>query len=171
MTVHSFRLLLWSAVLIGAACAGAILWSASASALAVTAPASTNLGSHATGAGTLTAQLGTVTATNSGVVIPNVVASVSCSAFTTGGGTANETIPCSAISYWSGPATSVTGLTGTPGQLTSAQAVTLASTRTAFTGTGLALSISVSWNPTLIVNIPASAVAGTYTGTITHSVA
>jgi hypothetical protein len=33
------------------------------------------------------------------------------------------------------------------------------------------LSISATWNPTLIVDIPAGAVAGTYTGTITHSVA
>jgi hypothetical protein len=33
------------------------------------------------------------------------------------------------------------------------------------------LSISAAWNPTIVVNIPAAAVAGTYSGTITHSVA
>jgi hypothetical protein len=29
----------------------------------------------------------------------------------------------------------------------------------------------VSWDPTITVHMPAQAVAGTYTGTITHSVA
>jgi hypothetical protein len=143
-----------------------------AGALAVTVPASANLGSVPTGTSSLTAHLGTITATNSGIVAPNVSAQVSCTAFKTGAGTANQTIPCSAISYWSGPATASSGLSSnTPGQPTAAQAVVLSTTRTAFSATGLALSISVSWNPTIIVNIPAAAVAGTYSGTITHSVA
>jgi hypothetical protein len=45
--------------------------------------------------------------------------------------------------------------------------------RTAFSSASLLQlgSVSVSWNPTIVVNIPASAVVGTYTGTITHSVA
>jgi hypothetical protein len=30
---------------------------------------------------------------------------------------------------------------------------------------------TTTWNPTLIVTIPSTAVAGTYTGTVTHSVA
>lgn len=148
------------------------LFPVSAGALAVTAPSSRNLGSFSTGTNSITAQLGTITATNSGIVAPNVSAQVSCSAFTTGGATANETIPCSAVSYWSGPATAQSGLSGsTPGQASAANAVTLASTRTAFTATGLLLSISVSWNPTVIITLPSSAVAGAYSGTITHSVA
>jgi hypothetical protein len=143
-----------------------------AGALAVTVPSSANLGSAPTGTASLTAHLGTITATNSGIVAPSVTAQVSCTAFKTGAGTANQTIPCTAISYWSGPATAQSGLSSnTPGQLTAAQAVVLSTTRTAFSATGALLNISVSWNPTIIVTIPTSAVAGTYSGTITHSVA
>lgn len=142
-------------------------------AVAITAPTSKNLGSAATGSGTVSAQLGTVTVTATGAIAPSFTATVSATVFTTGARTSNETIPKTSIRYWSGPATAVTGLLGggTPGQPTAAQAVDLTVTRTAFTGTGTLLSISGSWNPTIIITIPASAVAGTYSGTITHSVA
>jgi hypothetical protein len=43
--------------------------------------------------------------------------------------------------------------------------------RTAFTLTLGVGDNSATWNPTLIVSVPASAVAGVYTGTVTHSVA
>ncbi|MFD2079031.1 Repeat domain-containing protein [Actinopolymorpha cephalotaxi] len=83
-----------------------------------------------------------------------------------------QTISKAAASYWSGPATSTTGSGNfVPGQPTAAGAVNLNTSRTAFsktTGTGLN---TATWNPTLIINIPAQATAGTYTGTITHSVA
>lgn len=159
-------------VAIVAALAGSCALGPGADALAVTVPSSVNLGNAPTGAASLTAHLGTITATNSGLVAPNVSAQVSCAAFKTGAGTSNETIPCSAVSYWSGPATAQSGLSGTsPGQADAAHAVTLSTTRTAFGATGLLLSISVSWNPTVIITLPSSAVAGTYTGTITHSVA
>ncbi|HUR47989.1 MAG TPA: hypothetical protein VMY88_00465, partial [Acidimicrobiales bacterium] len=139
----------------------------------ISAPASKNLGSAPTGTASISAQLGTVTVTGSGLVAPSFVATVTATVFTTGAGTASETIGKASILYWSGPATSVTGLLsgGSPGQATSAQAVDLTVSRTAFSGSGVALSISASWNPTLIINIPAAAVAGTYTATITHSVA
>jgi hypothetical protein len=141
-------------------------------AVSISAPTSAALGSTATGSSTLSAHLGTITVTATGLVAPSFVSTVSATNFTTGGQTANETIAKSAISYWSGPATSTSGLaTATPGQLTAAQAVSLSMSRTAFSGTGLLLSISASWNPTIVVNVPATAVAGTYSGTITHSVA
>ena len=142
-------------------------------AVAITAPTSKNLGSASTGSSQLSAQLGVVTVTASGLIAPSFTASVSATVFKTGGGSASETIAKSSIRYWSGPATATVGLSGsgTPGQLTSADAVDLTVTRTAFSGKGLALSISASWNPTLIINIPPSAVAGVYSGTITHSVA
>lgn len=110
--------------------------------------------------------------TASGLVAPSFSASVSATVFTTGGGSANETIGKASIFYWSGTGTT-TGLLagGTPGQATAAQAQDLSTTRTAFSGTGLLLTISASWNPTIVVHMPASAVAGTYSGTITHSVA
>lgn len=141
-------------------------------ALSISVPGNASLGSSAAGGGPLTAQLGTVTVNASGIVLPNFVATVSTTTFTTGGGTANETIAKSRVSYWSGPVTASTGLqTATPGQLTSLLAVDLSTSRTAFGSVGLVLSISTSWNPTLIVTPQSSAVAGAYTGTITHSVA
>jgi len=142
-------------------------------ALAITAPGSKNLGSVATGTSSLSAQLGPVTASATGVVTPSFTATVSGTVFTTGGGSANETIPKTSILYWSGPATATISLLGggTPGQVDAGHAQSLVVTRTAFSGTGLALSISATWNPTIVVNIPAAAVVGTYSGTITHSVA
>jgi len=146
--------------------------SLAAAALAITVPSSAGLGTVPTGAGTRSAQLGTVEVTASGLVAPSYTAQVSSTTFTTGGQSVAETIPKASISYWSGPVTTSTGLqTAVPGQLTALQAQALSTTRTAFSSTGLVLSITTSWNPTIIVAIPAAAVAGTYTGTITHSVA
>ncbi|MBM0275656.1 hypothetical protein [Micromonospora tarensis] len=73
---------------------------------------------------------------------PNLwVATVSATAFTTGGGGAQRTISNGQVSYWSGPVVRSTGGgTLVPGQPTG-------------------------------ITIPASAVGGTYTGVITHSVA
>lgn len=157
---------------ITAAAVAVIVVAGPVSAVSISVPTSAALGSAGTGSPTLSAHLGTVTVTASGLVAPSFVSTVSASNFTTGGQTANETIAKAAISYWSGPATSTSGLaSATPGQLTSAQAVSLSSARTAFSATGLLLSISASWNPTIIVNVPASAVAGAYSGTVTHSVA
>jgi hypothetical protein len=146
--------------------------SAAGAALAITVPAPVNLGSVPAGTASRSAQLGMVTVTASGLVFPDFVATVSTTTFVTGGGTAAETISKASVAYWSGPATSSSGLqTPLPGQLTALQAQSLSVSRTAFGSTGLALSISTSWNPTIVITIPAAAIAGTYTGTITHSVA
>ncbi|WP_433497196.1 hypothetical protein ACQP1K_19780 [Sphaerimonospora sp. CA-214678] len=101
------------------------------------------------------------------------MATVSATSFTTGGKTAAETIPSSAVSYWSGPATAATGPgTFTPGQANAAAAQSLNVTRTAFSHTQSSEGgNSVSWDPTVIVHVPSGAVAGAYTGTVTHSVA
>ena len=58
-----------------------------------------------------------------------------------------------------------------PGQANAAAAQSLSANRTAFSLASGSGNNSASWNPTLIANVPAGAVAGTYTGTITHSVA
>jgi hypothetical protein len=146
---------------------------APARAASITNPSTANLGSAPTGSSTLSAQLGTVTVSNGLLsLLSSATASVLCSAFTTGGGTANETIPAADIYYWSGPATASSGVASqTPGQLTAANAQSCGTQITAFTMGGLGLGASVSWNPTIVVHIPAAAVVGTYTGTITHSVA
>ena len=137
-------------------------------ALAITVPASVSLGSVPSGTGTVSGQLGSVTVTASGLVAPSFVATVSTTTFTGPGG---QTIPSSSISYWSGPATAALLQNATPGQASAAQAQNLSVSRQAFSSTGLALSITTAWNPTIVITIPVAAVAGTYTGTITHSVA
>ncbi|MGK5743183.1 hypothetical protein [Micromonospora sp. URMC 103] len=134
---------------------------------------SVNLGSGFAG-GTLTGQLGPVEVRDSrGPVNPNTwVATVSATAFVTGAGGAQRTIPNSRISYWSGPVTRSTG--GgvlVPGQPTAAQAVTLDVTRQAFRKTAGNGNNMVFWMPTIRIAIPTGIVAGTYRGTITHSVA
>ncbi|WP_461086863.1 hypothetical protein [Streptomyces deserti] len=133
--------------------------------LTITAPTTANLGTAAIG-GTRTAQLGTVTV--NAQLAPSWTATVSATNLTTNGGT----IPNGNISYWSGPATATSGLgTCTPGQPTTAQAVPLNAARTAFTRSGGNNQHSCSWNPTLTITVPSTAVAGTYQATITHSVA
>ncbi|MGW7329173.1 hypothetical protein ACWGIU_11410 [Streptomyces sp. NPDC054840] len=137
---------------------------------AITAPASANIGSAAPGS-TTTVQLGQVKVTSSGTL--RWAATVSATNFTTGGGSPGQTIAPGNLSYWSGPVVSKTGPgTFSPGQPTAANQVTLNVARTAFTySTALTTSSSVIWQPTLIMSVPANAVSGSYTGTVTHSVA
>ena len=141
-------------------------------AVSISAPSAKSLGTAPVGTRTLSAQLGTVTVNASGLLAPSVTVTVTATVFKTGAGGVNETIGKTSILYWSGPATATSGLaSSTPGQPTAAAAQDLSVARTAFSARGLALSVSLAWNPTLIVNVPESAVAGTYTGTITHSAA
>ena len=157
---------------LGTLCAALALAAGPAgAAVAISVPASKNLGSVPSGSTSISAQLGAITVTATGLIAPSFTASVRATVFKTGSGSPGETIALNHVRYWSGPATSSNGVTVFPGQLTAANSVDLTSSRTAFSGTGVALSISATWNPTLIVNIPASAVSGTYSGTITHSVA
>jgi hypothetical protein len=143
----------------------------SGGALAITVPAAADLGTVGAGANA-TGSLGVVQVTDArGLLTASWTASVISTSFKTGGGTTPETIPATAVSYWSGPATATTG-TGvfTPGQLTAALAVPIDTSKTAFTLTLGVGSNSASWNPGLIIAVPAAAVAGKYTGTVTHSV-
>jgi len=143
-------------------------------ALSITVPSTTvNLGSASVGAGTITAQLGTVSVNDArGLLNGSWTSTVSSSHFTTGGGTAAETINATGVSYWSGAATATSGVGTLLGsQLTSGAAVVINAAQTAFTGGSLIGNNSASWNPTMVVTIPAAAVVGTYTGTVTHTVA
>lgn len=143
-------------------------------ALAVTVPAATLLGSAAPGT-PISAQLGPVTVTDARALLtPTWAATVTSSAFTTGGGTGPETIPTTDVSYWSGPATASapgTGETFVPGQLTAGDAVALSTSPTAMSLTAGVGDNSATWDPTLVVTPPTSAVGGLYSGTVTHSVA
>lgn len=145
-----------------------------AGALAVTAPTSMSFTAvSTTDAGTtISAQMGAVSASDTGILgllLGSFTATVSTTTFTTGGGSSWETIPKTSISYWSGTASSSTG-SCTPGQANAGAAVVLSSARTAFSCGGL-LNVSATWNPTLRVTLPTPLIAGTWTATITHSVA
>jgi hypothetical protein len=144
------------------------------SGLAISVPGSASLGTASSGS--VSGVLGNVTVTTPvGVAgTGSWTATVVSTAFTTGGGSAAETIAAGNVAYLSGPVTTISGIVAsacTPGQLVTA--VPIASTTTAMSCTIVSLltATSVAWRPTVTVTIPSSAVAGTYTGTITHSVA
>jgi len=140
--------------------------------LTISAPASGNLGSVTTGTATTSAQLGSVAVTdNRGALLGSWTASVSTTDFTTGGATSNETIAKTAVDYWSGVASTTGTGVFTPGQTLVANKVTMSVARTAYSATGVVGLNTATWNPTMIVNIPSAAVAGVYSGTVTHSVA
>jgi large repetitive protein len=134
--------------------------------LSMTAPASASLGSANPG-GTISGNLGTVQVTDSRGFGASWTATVSVTAFVTGGGTPAETIAAGNASY------GISALTQTTGSA-SFSAVPLTNLSTApqavVTATNVAGNTSASWNPLINVHVPASAIAGTYTATITHSV-
>lgn len=148
-----------------------VTFSVSGGSLAISVPGSAGLGSGLPGS-SVSGQLGNVTATDTRALLTaSWTASVISSSFTTGGAATAETVPASAVSYWSGTASATSGLgIFTPGQATAGQAQTLDSSRTAYGLAGGTGNNSATWNPTLVVAIPAGAVNGTYTGTVTHSI-
>ncbi|MEU9014681.1 hypothetical protein AB0D12_33980 [Streptomyces sp. NPDC048479] len=135
--------------------------------LNVTAPTAAVLSSAAPG-GTASGHLGEVRVIDERAA-PDAqwIATVALSQdFTTGGGRSNETISGGGVDYDPGAAIDpVNGpfIPGPPG--------TLANSRVAFRHASGSGSNSVAWDPTLDVHVPAPAVAGTYHGTVTHSVA
>lgn len=136
----------------------------------ITVPATGSLGTVQAGQ-TGIVKLGSVKVTSSGN--RGWLATVSVTSFKTGGGSPSETISPSNVSYWSGPVVSKSGPgTPVPGQAAASSRVPLSTSRTAFSfTTSLQTASSVTWQPTLNVSVPATSVAGTYTGTLTHSVA
>jgi hypothetical protein len=140
--------------------------------LLISSPETANLGSADPGT-TASGELGAVTVTDTRAALTATwTATVSATSFTTGGGTPAETIPASAVTYWSGPATATIGVgTFIPGQPNADDATSLTESATAFTLTEGTGNNSATWDPTLVVSVPSSGVAGTYTGTVTHSVA
>jgi hypothetical protein len=140
------------------------------SVLSITVPTSADLGTYATGTTSLSGTLGPVTVTDArGLLTAAWTTVASSTSFTTGTATPAETIPNTDVGYRSGIATATAGIgVFTPGSPVTP--VPMGSSQTAYS---LALGVgnnSATWNPTISVAVPAAAVAGTYTGTITHSV-
>jgi hypothetical protein len=139
-----------------------------AGALTITVPATAVLGSGAPGTTIGPTPLGAVTVTdNRALLVAAWTATVSSTTFITGAGTVSETIPVADATYTTGSPTHTGVLLVTP-----TPSVTLSATaQTVVAGTIGVGNNSASWNPTIAVAVPASAVTGLYTGTITHSVA
>jgi hypothetical protein len=85
--------------------------------------------------------------------------------FTTGTGTPAETIPAGDASYAPGTVTTTGTITTTASDITLSN-----SPQTVVVGSSGSGDNSASWDPTVSVAVPAAAVNGTYTATLTHSV-
>jgi hypothetical protein len=142
-----------------------VIFTVSSGALSMTAPATVNLGTNAPGT-TIAGSVGAVTVTDDRALLSAAWTAVASStAWTTGAATPAETIPAGDVGYDPGSITT-TGtitVTGTP--------ITLAGDPAPMvTGTAGVGDNSATWDPALSVALPASAVVGTYTGTLTQSV-
>ncbi|HEX3394794.1 MAG TPA: hypothetical protein VHS52_09720 [Acidimicrobiales bacterium] len=138
-------------------------------ALAITVPASTvalATGTVNTGAASASGQLGTVTVDDTrGALLNGWTTTVSSTTFVTGTASPNETVAVANVKYASGASTVHTGL----GVFVPTLTATALGADASYTGA--AGNSSTSWDPTLTFTLLSSQVAGTYTGTVTHSVA
>jgi hypothetical protein len=136
-------------------------------ALAISAPASASLGTISVGTTTVSGSLGAVTVTdNRGLLSGGWAASVLSTSFTNG----TTTIPASSIQYTANPPTVSSGLSAiVPGSGTLSTTTPL-TVQTAVLSVNLGGSMA-TWNPTIQVTVPSVLTTGTYTATITHSVA
>ncbi len=134
--------------------------------LSMTAPVSADLGITGQG-GSASASLGTVQVTDTRGFGAGWTATVLATGFTTGTGTALETIPAGDAFY------DVTGFGSTTG---SANFSVVPETNLSIdpqpivSATNVGGDTSAIWDPLIDVQVPATAIAGQYTATIVHSV-
>lgn len=132
-----------------------------------------NIGTASTGAATLSGSLGNVTVTDGrGLLTAAWNANASSTDFTTGTTpTADETVTKANVGYWAGVGTAQVGQVGAflaAGTLATPVSLAGAGAQVgSWSGTG---NNTVTWNPTITFTLSPSQVAGTYSGTITHSV-
>lgn len=153
-----------------AASGTAATFSLTAGTLSISQPSTATLGSTAVGSLTFSGSLGPVTVTDMRGSTLGWTASVVSTDFTTGATPGTyQTVAASSIAYASGTGTAATGDIGTftTGVVPSMSSTT-AGTAGIWVGTGNNI---VTWNPTLTFTLSPSQVAGTYSGTVTHSVA
>jgi hypothetical protein len=134
--------------------------------LTMTAPASADLGSGAPGT-TITGNLGgNVLVTDLRATLGGTwTATASSTAWTTGTGTADETIPAADATYTPGAITTTGTITATGHNITLSG---LPQTVVTATVTG---NNTAAWDPTIAVAVPSVAVGGAYHATLTQSVA
>jgi hypothetical protein len=133
-------------------------------ALDISVPAAANLGTTAASASaqTVTGPLGPVVVSDLRAGILGWVATAGSTSFT---GPAGPTISAATMTYTPGTAVVVGIATVTPISLTAMTTPGTVQTATAVTGVNTA-----TWTPSIGVVIPAGALVGTYSATITHSV-
>jgi hypothetical protein len=142
-----------------------VTFSVTSAALTMTAPTSVNLGSGAPGT-TISGALGSVlVADDRALLSASWTCDASATNWTTGAGTPAQTIPATDLSYDPGTITTTGTITATGTPITLSGALAPVVTATAGVGDDTA-----SWDPTLSVAVPASAVRGIYTGTLSESV-
>jgi hypothetical protein len=132
----------------------------------MTAPISANLGMTAPG-GSVSASLGTVQVTDTRGFGADWTATVSATGFTTGNGTAPETIPASDAFY------DITGFGSTTGSATFSvvpETNLSEDPQPVVSATNVGGDTSANWDPLIDVRVPATAIGGQYTATIVHSV-
>jgi hypothetical protein len=133
--------------------------------LTMTAPATADLGSGVPGA-TITGTIGNTTVTDDRAQLAaSWTATASSTSWTTGGGAPAETIPATDATYSPGALTTTGIITDRPFDITLSSGP-----QTVVTGTGGTGDNSATWDPTLHVSVPAAAVIGTYTATLTQAV-
>ncbi|MEV7153476.1 hypothetical protein AB0N77_02455 [Streptomyces misionensis] len=139
-----------------------ITYTVTSGALTLSVPASANLGSGAPGT-QISALLGPVTVTDDrALVSASWTVTAAETVFTNG----SATVPATDATYAPGSVTTTGTITVTPTNVTLSNSPQVVVTGTAGVGDNTA-----SWNPTIAVNVPPSAVGGNYTGTLTQSVA
>jgi hypothetical protein len=142
-----------------------VTFSVNSGALSMSAPVSADLGSGAPGT-TISGALGPVTVTDDRALLSaSWTTTAASSDWTTGGATPPETIPATDVGYDPGSITTTGTITATGTPITLSG--TAAPVVTGSSGVG---DNTATWNPALSVAVPASAVGGTYTGTLTQSV-
>ncbi len=134
--------------------------------LTITAPASASLGAGPPGAA-IQGSLGTVAVTDDRGFGASWTVTVSSGDFTTGSGSPAETIPAGDTSY------AITGLATATGPATFTHVTTATlsgSPQAVVAATQVDGNTTATWDPMINVTVPAGAIGGTYTATITHSV-
>ncbi|MEU6652753.1 hypothetical protein ABZ904_25795 [Streptomyces sp. NPDC046900] len=140
----------------------AVSFAVTSGALSLSAPVSTNIGSGAPGT-QISGRIGAVSVTDDRALLS---ASWSVTAAETDFTSGASTIPATNATYTVGTVTTTGTITATPTN------VTLSNTaQTVVTGSAGVGDNTATWNPTVTVHVPAGAVGGGYTGTLTQSVA
>jgi hypothetical protein len=138
--------------------------------LTMTAPTTVDLGTGAVGT-TISGLLGGVTVTDDRALdAASWIVTASASDWTTGAGTPVETIPATDVTYDPGTITPSGTITTNGTAITLANSVTPGPDNTVVAGTAGVGDNGATWDPTISVAVPADAVAGDYTGTLTQSV-